>query len=515
MEVGSEGPLDVALAELDRRRRNALALGGPEKVAKQHGLGRLTARERVDLLVDPGSFVEIGQLALSDRPEMAEKSASDAIVVGVATLDGRKIALVAGDATVMAGSTGRVGGRKQSMIVHLAARKGYPLVVLGDANGGRLPDFLGSVIAGMGGSYEGEDMFGTRWEKIRIPRVTAALGNTYGDPTVSAALSDFVVMPENCTIGLSGPGLVSSAVGQQTTHAEMCGPDVVAKQSGLVSNVVVDEPECMAAIRRFLSYLPSNASLPPPRIEPREPKTPPEALRKIVPEQFNRAYNAHKVLDAVVDEDSLFELRPQYGRSLISALARIEGRAVGVLMNQPMYNAGVLDAASMIKAHKFVDMCDDFGLPLVFLQDMPGLIIGEAAEKTGIALRMAELYRRVSKAKVPRVTVVIRKAYGAGAIILGGPSMGVDYCCMWASARFGFMAAANSVQVLHGRKLAAMRATEGDEAADAMAARLEEELGRDDAPWTAAELAYIHDVIKPEDTRQAVIRGLFLGEGYL
>lgn len=514
MQATSYGSLDTALEELDRRREKALAQGGPERVAKQHGLGRLTARERVDLLVDPGSFVEIGQLALSDRPEMAEKSAGDAIVVGIATLDGRKVALIAGDATTMAGSTGRVGGRKQSIVTHFATSKGYPLIVLGDANGGRLPDFLGSAIAGMGGNHEGEDMFGSRWETDRIPRVTAALGNTYGDPTVSAALSDFVVMPESCTIGLSGPGLVSSAVGQMTTHEEMCGPEVVAKHTGLVSNVVANEAECMAAIRRFLSYLPSNATLPPPRAEARAPLTPAAALRTIVPEEHNRAYNAHKVLDAVVDEGSLFELHPQYGRSLITALARIEGRSVGVLMNQPMFNAGVLDSPSMIKATKFVDMCDDFGIPLVFLQDMPGLIIGGAAEKTGIAMRMAQLYRRVSRAKVARVTVVIRKAYGAGAVMLGGPSMGVDYFCMWANARFGFMAASHSVQILHNRRITATREQEGDEAANAMKARLEEELGREDTPWAAATHAYISDVIRPEDTRQAVINGLFIADGY-
>lgn len=510
----SDNTLAEALEELDRRRAFALAHGGPERVAKQHGLGRLTARERIDLLVDPGSFVEIGQLALSEHPHMAEKSAADAIVVGIATLDGRKIALVAGDATVMAGSTGRVGGRKQSIVTHIAAKKGYPLVILGDANGGRLPDFLGSVFSGMGGNHEGEDMFGTRWEEDRIPRVTAALGNTYGDPTVTAAMSDFVVMPQDCTIGLSGPGLVGSAVGEKISHAEMCGPDVAAKQTGLVTNVVATEADCMVAIRRFLSYLPSNATLPPPRAEPRPPRTPAAALRQIVPEQHNRAYNAHKVLDAVVDEDSVFELHPQYGRSLITAFARIEGRPVGVIINQPMHMAGVLDAPSMIKARKFVELCNGFGLPLVFLQDMPGLIIGSAAEKTGIAQRMAELFRAVSKARVPKVTVVIRKAYGAGYIILGGTPIGADYICMWASARLGFMAPSNSVAVLHGRRIAAVREKEGDEAADAMAAQLEDELGRDDAPWSAASQAFIHDVIRPEDTRQAVINGLFISEGY-
>jgi acetyl-CoA carboxylase carboxyltransferase component len=503
-----------AIAELEGRRALALAQGGTERIARQHAKGRLTARERLALFVDPGSFVEIGQLALSDRIEVAEHAPADALITGIALCEGRKVALVVGDATVMAGSTGRVGGRKQAITAHLATTKGYPLVVLGDANGGRLPDFLGSVFAGMGGGHEGEEMFGARQEADRIPRVTAALGNTYGDPALWAAMSDFVVMPESCTIGLSGPELVAAAIGEKTTHEEIGGVAVTAKLTGLVSSVVQTEQDCMAAIRRFLSYLPSNATLPPPHMPPRSPATTPGTLREIVPEAHNRAYNALKVLDAVVDEGSLFELHALYGRSLITAFARIEGRSVGVLMNQPLFQAGVLDAAALIKARKLIDLCDDFGLPLVFLQDLPGVIIGSAAEKAGIAMRMADLYRRMAKVKVAKVTVIVRKAYGAGWFVMGGTPMGADYIVMWANAQLGFMAAANSAEILHRRRLAEVRGNEGPEAAAALAADMEAQLARDNAPWTAASLAYVHDVIRPEETRKAIVDGLFVGCGY-
>ncbi|MFY9327886.1 MAG: carboxyl transferase domain-containing protein, partial [Georgfuchsia sp.] len=505
----SHKAMDAALAELDRRRALALGQGGPKRIAVQHGKGRLTARERLAMMVDPGSFVEIGQLALSDREEVAEQAPCDALITGIGLIDGRKAAIIVGDATVMAGSTGSVGGRKQGIIAALATRKGYPLVVLGDANGGRLPDFLGSGFTIEGGNHEGETMFGVRQETDRIPRVTAALGNSYGDPSLWAALSDFVVMPENCTIGLSGPELVGAAIGEKTTHEELGGPAVAAKLTGIVTNVVPTEQDCMDQIRRFLSYLPSNATQPPPVTQPCPPKTPGQALYDIVPEEHKRAYNMHKVIDAVVDEGSFFEMHAMFGKCLITGFARIEGKPVGILASQPMQQAGVLDSNALIKATKLVGLCDDFGLPLVFLQDLPGVIIGNAAERTGLAMRMMELFKRLAKARAPRVTVILRKAYGFGWMALGGTPMGVDYICAWAGAQIGFMAASNSAEILHRREILEVRQTQGEEAAARLIDEFESKLARDNAPWTAAAQVSLHDVIKPEETRQAIINGLF------
>jgi len=506
--------LDSALLELERRQALALAQGGPQRVAAQHGKGRLSARERVALLVEPGSFVELGQLAHSDRPEVGEAAAADALITGVGCIDGRKVAVVAVDSTVLAGTTGWVGARKQAQLVTLAVRKGYPLVCLGDANGGRIPDLLGSGFAGIIGDHEGEDFLGFRLEEDRVPRVTAILGNAYGDPALWASVSDFVVMARDCTLGLSGPSLVAASVGEQLTHEQLAGPDVVHKVSGLVSALADGEAACIDAIKRFLSYLPSNAAVAPPRAEPRPPRTAPAMLRQIVPDQPQRAYDVHKVIDAVVDDGSFFELQAGYGRSLVCGLARVEGRAVGVLANQSMHQAGVFDAASLAKARKVVDLCDDFGLPLVFLQDLPGVLIGSAAERSGVAVRLMELYKRLAKVTVPKICVVLRKAYGFGWVVMGGAPMGMDYICAWPIAQIGFMAAGNGVQVLHRKQLAAKLEAEGAEAATRLAAELEAQLTRDNAPWTAASLAYIHDVIKPEATRQAIVDGLFLADGY-
>ncbi len=504
----------AAIVELERRRQLALGQGGPKRVASQHAKGRLTARERVALLVEKGSFVELGQLAHSNRAEVGEKAAADALVTGVGLVDGRKVAVLAVDSTVLAGTSGWVGTHKQAQLVTLAVRKGYPLVCLGDANGGRLPDLLGSGFAGIVGDHEGEDFLGFRHEIDRVPRVTAVLGNAYGDPALWSAVSDFVVMSEGCTVGLSGPVLVAAAVGEELTHEQLAGPDVVAKHTGLVSLVVEDEEKCIAAIKRFLSYLPSNASVAPPVVSAIAPRTDPERLPEIVPVQMSRGYDMHRVLDAVVDADSFFELQAAYGRSLIIGLARIAGRPVGVLASQPMHQAGVLDAASLTKARKLVELCDGFGLPLVFLQDLPGVMIGSAAEKTAVAVRLMDLYRCLAKSSVPKLTVIVRKAFGFGWVVMGGAPMGIDYICAWSIAQIGFMSAASAAQVLHRKQLEQVAATEGPEAAQRLAASLEAEMARDNAPWTAAGMAYIHNVIKPQETRQALLDGLFIAEGY-
>ncbi|HEY6001409.1 MAG TPA: carboxyl transferase domain-containing protein [Anaeromyxobacter sp.] len=505
---------DEAVAELERRRALARGQGGPEKVAAQHAKGRLTARERVALLVEPGSFVEIGMLAHSDREEVGEAAPADAAITGVGLVDGRKVAVVAVDATVMAGTTGWVGSRKQGLLASLAVKRGYPLVCLGDANGGRIPDLLGSRFAGAIGSHEGEDFMGYRVQVDRVPRVTAALGNAYGDPSLWAAASDFVVLAEGCTVGLCGPSLVQASVGEKTTHEELGGVVTAAKTSGLVSLLAPDEPASIEAIKRFLSYLPSNSSLEPPRAAPQPPRTAGEALCDIVPDQINRAYDVHKVIDAVVDEGSFFELHALWGRSLVVGLARVEGRPVGILANQPMYQAGVLEATSLAKARKHVRLCKDFGLPLVFLEDLPGILIGTAAERSGVASRLMELFEALADVQVPRVTVILRKAFGFGLFVFGGPTMGSDYVCAWPNAQIGFMAAENAVRVLYRRRIAEAAEREGPEAAEHLARVLTTDIERDNAPWRAAALGYIHNVIRPEETRQAVIDGLFLASGY-
>jgi propionyl-CoA carboxylase beta chain len=503
-----------AIAELEHRRSHALGMGGDDRIAAQHARGRLTARERIALLIDNGSFVELGRLAQSDRPEIGKRAPADASVTGIGTVDGRKVAVIANDATVLAGTTGRVGSRKQGQIMSLAGRKGYPLVMLGDANGGRLPDLLGSDFGAYAGGDEGEHFLGVRVAAERIPRVTAILGNAYGDPAFWAGSSDFVVMAEGGSIALSGPSLVGSSIGAATTHEELGGPATSVRGTGVVSRLEPTEAEAIGTVRRFLGYLPSNATQPPPMAPPRAPATPGELLCDIVPDRGRRGYDARKVIDAVADAASFLEIHPEYGRSIVVGLARVEGRPVGVIANQTKFRGGVLDADAAVKATRLVDLCSGFGLPLVFMQDMPGVMIGRESEQQAIAQKLMALFTVIARSPVPKVTVILRKAFGFGYIALGGPSMGTDYVVAWPNAEIGFMAAENAVHVIHHKRLQDIRALEGDEAARKLAAQLEAGIHSAFAPWQAAEQSHIHDVIRPEETRQAVIDGLFIGSGY-
>jgi propionyl-CoA carboxylase beta chain len=505
-----------ATDELRRRRAKTLEQGGAAKVAAQHAKGHLTARERVALLFDEGSFVELGMLAHSDNPAVGEDAAADAVVTGVGTVNGRKAVVVAIDATVLGGSNGRIGLRKQGHMNYLAETKGVPLVVLGDASGGRMPDMLEDTFAEVNGLYEGEVIFGLRHRRVRIPRVTAIMGTAYGDPAFYAAASDFVTMTEDSSIGLSGPPVVAGAMGLRITDQELGGVDVAAKRSGIAHKVVADDEEAIHALRDYLGYLPVNDTQPAPYDEDwRPPAADPELLADLVPEDFRRAYDVRAVIDAVVDQDSFFEVHHHYGRAVVSGLARVEGRSVAIVANQPLHRAGVADADALRKTCALVQLADDFRLPIVFLQDLPGVMIGPDSEKAGMLREAIHLLRAVTNATVPRVTVVLRKAYGFGWVLYGGYPSGADYVVTWPDAQVYFMAPATGAIVVNKRRLDEVRNAEGDEAYKALAAELADDMNKGSETWRPAGRAAIHSVIEPSQTRQAVVDGIFVGESWV
>ena len=505
-----------ATEELHRRREKALQQGGPTKVAAHRAKGHLTARERIDVLFDEGTFVEIGMFAHSDNPDVGQEAPADGVVTGVGDINGRKAVVVAIDATVLGGSNGRIGLRKQGHMNYLAETKGVPLVVLGDASGGRMPDMLEDTFAEVNGLYEGEVIFGLRHRRVRIPRVTAIMGTAYGDPAFYAAASDFVAMNEDAAIGLSGPPVVAGAMGLRITDQELGGRDVVAKQSGIAHAVCSDDEAAINALREYLSYLPVNDTQPAPHIEQwRPPASDPEALSELVPEDFRRAYDVRAVIQGVVDQDSFFEVHRDYGRAVVAGLARIEGRPVVVVANQPLHRAGVADADALKKTCALVQIADDFRLPIVFLQDLPGVMIGPDSEKAGMLREAIHLLRAVTTATVPRVTVVLRKAYGFGWVLFGGYPSGADYVVTWPDAQVNFMAPATGAIVVNKRRLDEVRTSEGEEAYRALAAELAEEMNRGSETWRPAGRAAIHAVIEPSQTRQAVIDGIYVGESWV
>jgi methylmalonyl-CoA decarboxylase subunit alpha len=501
-----------AVLDLERRKAQALGQGGAERVARHRSSGRLTARERLDELLDPGSLREIGLLAHSDRTEVGEAAAADAVITGIGTIDGRRVAVLAVDSTVLGGSTGRISIRKQAHVHYLAESKGIPLVVLGDASGGRLPDLLDATFAEQGGTFAGDDTFGFRHRRSRIPKVTAVLGTSYGDPSFYAAASDLVVITPASSVGAAGPAVLLGATGVVLSNEELAGYDVAGKGSGLIHVQVPDERDALSSIRRFLSYLPANSTQAPPvSTDWNGPATAPEALYDIVPDDFNRAYDSRKVIAAVVDDGSFFEIRRDWGRTIVAGLARMEGQPIALAASQPMHNAGAIDNDGIQKLIELVDLADDFGLPVVCLQDLPGVMIGREVERQGIARRIVQVMRRLNECTVPRVTVVIRKGYGFGWTIMGGYPSGADYIVAWPNAEVGFMAPGTAAPVMYKRELEAAAAEHGPEAAKKLARRLAAEVSGEFAPWGTAGRAAIHDVIRPEDTRRAVLDGLFIG----
>lgn len=486
--------------ELRTRRRDALAMGGQERVARQHDSGRLTVRERIDRLVDEGSWFEFGLLAQPERRE-AGHAPTDAVVTGCARVDGRKVCLLGVDATVLAGTTAPVNMRKQGRILEFAGRNGLPVIALSDADGGRVPDVMGWRFSGL--PFDFRSFLQSPDDRPAVPRVTALLGPSFGDAALHAAAADFVVMTATAAVALSGPPVVASATGEDVDASTLGGPSVAA-ENGTVHLAVETEDEALGSIRRFLSYLPSSAAYRPPAAAPRAPAVDPEELSEMVPDEPRRAHDMRRVLAAVGDAESVFAWAPQTGRSLMTCLVRIEGEVVGIVANQPLHRAGVLDPPALAKELAFVELCDTFNIPLVFLHDVPGLMIGAQAERQRILAGYENVVARLARTRVPKVGMVVRKSYGGGHFAMGGRPTRPDFIACWPGAELGFMAPETGVRTLHRRKLAGVLADDGADAERHLIEELTREWESESRPWEAAAHYYVDDVIDPATTREVI-----------
>jgi acetyl-CoA carboxylase carboxyltransferase component len=502
--------MEAKLDDLERRRAAALAMGGPERIERHHASGRLTVRERIERLVEPGSWYELGLLALPER-RREEPSPTDAVVTGLARVDGRKVCILGIDATVLAGTTAQVNMRKQRRIAEWAGRRGLPLICLSDADGGRMPDVMGWRFSGL--PFDFRTFVQAPAGRPETPRVTAVLGPSFGDAALHAAMAHFVVMTESASLALSGPPVVAGAIGEDLTPTELGGPEVAAGESGVAHAVVPGEDEALAAVRRFLSYLPDTADLAAPLAAPAAAARPAEDLLRLVPASPKRGYDMRRVIAAIVDADSEFEWSAAYGRSLITTFARLEGQPIGVVASQPIQRAGVLDEQALAKELAFVDLCDTFNLPLVFLHDVPGLMIGRQAERGGILRAYERMVARLARATVPKVGVVVRKSYGGGHFAMGGRPTHPDLLVCWPTAELGFMAPDTGVRTVYRRRLDQVAADEGEAARDALFGSMTSEWAGESEPWEAAAHTYVDDVIDPRDTRRTLLTGIEFGWG--
>ncbi|HZJ26972.1 MAG TPA: acyl-CoA carboxylase subunit beta [Acidimicrobiia bacterium] len=498
-DVHNWGPL---VGDLARRREQALGLGGPERVERQRGLGKLTVRERLDLLLDVGSWVEYGMLADHMDAGLGDRYlAADGAVTGVGRIDGRLVAVAAYDFTVMAGSMGNVGEAKIRRLRHHAVSQRMPMVWLLDSAGARIQSTSGSSFAGAGDLFrEQVAMSGV------VPMVAAMLGHCAAGTAYIPALADFVPMVQGTSsMALGGRHLVKAAVGEDVTEEEMGGSAVHTKVSGVADLEVADDEACLDAVRNYLSFFPAhNRERPPLRVctDPVERRV--EELYDIVPTAPRRAYDVRKVVTAVVDDGEVFWMKPDWAKNLVTGFARIGGEPIGVVANQPMVLGGALDVNAADKAARFVWLCDAFGIPLVFLHDVPGFIVGSAVEKQGIIRHGAKMLFAVSEATVPKISVVLRKSYGAGYFVMNGLAYEADYIVAWPTAEIAVMGPDGAVSIIHRKTIDAL--PEEEQAAKRL--ELAEEIRANIDPYVAAGHGQLDDVIDPADTRAAIARGL-------
>jgi methylmalonyl-CoA decarboxylase subunit alpha len=505
-EHGEESGLKGVVDDLHDRREKIRLGGGPEKIAQQHEKGKLTARERIDLLVDRGSFVELG---LHGRPHFSQRAMegreapADGVITGWGDVDGRRCAVVAYDFTVMAGSMGMTGELKVTRLRELALQKRMPLVWLLDSAGARIQEAVGSLFAGSGHLFREEvTMSGV------VPLVAALMGPCAAGTAYIPGLADFVPMVSGQgSMALAGPYLVKAVTGEDVSQEELGGAKVHCRKSGVGDLEVADDQECIEAIRKYLSYFPSNCEQKPPI----RPSTDPvdrmdEELLDIVPESPRHPYDMYGVIERIVDDGEYFDLKPKWAKTIITCFARFGGRPVGIVANQPKMLAGILENDSADKAARFINLCDAFGIPLVFLQDVPGFMVGTKVEQEGIIRHGAKMLYAVSRATVPKVTVVVRKAYGAGYYVMCGKAYEPDLIVAWPSAEISVMGAEGAVNIIFRKQIEASE--EPEKAREELVNNFKEIID----PYIAAGNAMVDDIIDPRETRPTIIRGLQMAE---
>lgn len=483
-----------ALEVLSERREKALAMGNPKRLAERREKGILNARERLDCLLDPDSFTEVGLFATSYRPEMRDRTPADGKIAGFGAIEGRPVAVVSNDFTVLGASSSVVNGKKMKHVKDVAIKRGMPMVCLGESSGARMPDRMGAG----GRAILGQDP--TEFRRTReMPLVSALLGDCYGSSTWYACMSDFVAMRKGATMAVASSRVTSIAINQAVDPEELGGWKLHTEKTGLVDYAASTDEEVIGIVRRYLSYLPSsNREAPPVATVPEGSDERAAAVLDHLPDGRSQVYDSRKILEAVADSGSVFEMKPRFGRSIVTALCRIGGRVAGVIANNPMIRGGAIDVDAMRKATSFIVHCDSFNIPLVFLVDQPGFLIGVDGEKRWAPGRIMNWMNALSLVTVPRIAVTMRKNYGQAYLNMGG-GRNSDMAAAWPTADFGFMDPRVGVNVLHG-----LKREEDPERFD----RLVEEISQDSSAFALAALFECQAVIDPRDTRRFLASAL-------
>jgi acetyl-CoA carboxylase carboxyltransferase component len=488
--------------DLRERRERIRAGGGPERIARQHEADKLTARERLALLIDDGTFVELG---MHGRPHFSQRAMdgrdapADGVVTGYGKVDGRLVAVCAYDFTVMAGSMGMTGELKVTRLRELALTKRIPFVWLLDSAGARIQEAVGSLFAGSGHLFREEVI-----ASGVIPQVAALMGPCAAGTAYIPGLSDFVPMVKGRgSMALAGPHLVRAAIGEDVTQEQLGGSRVHCRKSGVGDLEVDSDEDCIASIKKYLSYMPQSCEQAPPVLASTDPiDRREEDLLDVLPESNRKPYDMYEVIRRIVDDGEYFDLKPQWARTIITCLARFGGRPAGIVANQPRQLGGILDNDSADKAARFVNLCNAYGIPLVFLMDVPGFMVGTKVEEAGIIRHGAKMLQAVANATVPKVTVITRKAYGAGYYVMCGRAYEPDLIVAWPTAEISVMGAEGAVEIIFRRQV--------EEAEDPAAKRrqLIDDYRKIIDVYIAAGNDMIDDVIDPRETRPVICRAL-------
>ncbi|MEM6456528.1 MAG: acyl-CoA carboxylase subunit beta [Acidobacteriota bacterium] len=508
MSALQDDPVSVEstpLDELERRLETSRRGGGEARIEKQHQAGKLTARERIDLLLDPGSFVEIDALVVhrcTDFGMQEQRIPGDGVVCGHGTVEGRLVYLFAQDFTVFGGSLSETNARKICKVMDLAVENGAPLIGLNDSGGARIQEGVASL-----GGYADIFLRNTLASGV-VPQISAIMGPCAGGAVYSPAITDFIYMVEDTSyMFVTGPDVIKTVTHEEVTKEDLGGARTHARTSGVAHFTAASDAACLQAIRRLLSYLPSNnLADPPPAPSDDDPARVIPALDDLVPPDPNKPYDIKKLIAQVFDDGHFLEVQPDYAKNIVVGFARLAGTSVGVVANQPAYQAGVLDINASVKGARFVRFCDAFNIPLVTFEDVPGFLPGTQQEFGGIIKHGAKLLFAYAEATVPKLTVITRKAYGGAYCVMSSKHLRTDANFAYPTAEIAVMGPEGAVNILYRRELA--KAAEDGTADQLRASKVAEYRQTFSNPYIAAERGFVDAVIHPRDTRAHLARAL-------
>lgn len=488
--------------KLRRKAEEAKKGGGEKRIEKQHAKGKLTARERVHQLLDPGSFVELDRFVAhqcNDFGMEEKKILGDGVVTGYGTIDSRLVYVFAQDFTVFGGSLGEMHAKKICKVMDLAMHSGAPVIGLNDSGGARIQEGVDSL-----GGYA--EIF---WRNVMasgvIPQISAIIGPCAGGAVYSPAMTDFILMVDKIShMFITGPQVIKTVTKEEVTFEELGGAQTHSTKSGVAHFACADEKECFATIRDLLSFIPQNNMEDPPRIKSEDdPNRQDKEIASIVPDSPEKPYDIKEVITRVVDNSNFLEIHENYGQNIVVGFARLDGRPVGIVANQPSVLAGVLDITASQKGARFVRFCDAFNIPLVTFVDVPGFLPGTDQEWGGIISHGAQLLYAFCEATVPKVTVITRKAYGGAYDVMNSKHVRADFNVAWPTAEIAVMGPQGAVNIIFRKEV--QKAENPEEKIEELVSEYRRKFAN---PYVAAEKGYIDDVIEPQKTRPTLISAL-------